>query len=196
MPNEASIVVTEQFVLFWGGWPSQWAKSNFVVDRIPYNCCEQFMMAEKARVFGDFQAESAILAAPNPRKQKALGRQVRGFDAGVWNAVCRGIVYRANLAKFEQSGELYELLMATGERQIVEASPEDAIWGIGLAQDDPRAHDPSRWQGTNWLGVALMQVRDELRRRKGQAAPGMDAELLKQFEAREAIETGRPEGGK
>jgi ribA/ribD-fused uncharacterized protein len=186
----SDVTTTSKFVFFWGGWPSQWFKCAFRINGLPYNCCEQFMMAEKARVFGDYQAEAAILAAPNPRKQKALGRQVRGFDVGVWNAVCRGIVYRANLAKFEQSGELYDLLMATGDRQIVEASPEDAIWGIGLRQDDPRAQDPAQWQGTNWLGVALMQVRDELRRRKGQDAPVMGGELVRQLAAREAIEAG------
>ena len=190
----SDVTTTERFVFFWGGWPSQWHKCTFRIDGLAYNCCEQFMMAEKARVFGDFGAETAILAAPNPRKQKALGRQVRGFDAGVWDAVCRGIVYRANLAKFEQNGELYDLLLATGDRTIVEASPEDAIWGIGLAQDDPRAQDPSQWRGTNWLGVALMQVRDELRRRKGQDAPPMDGDLLKQLEARE-IEAGGAGGG-
>jgi ribA/ribD-fused uncharacterized protein len=186
----SDVTTTSQFVFFWGGWPSQWFKCRFRIDVLEYDCCEQFMMAEKARVFADWQAEAAILAATNPRKQKALGRQVRNFDAATWNAVCRGIVYRANLAKFEQNGELYDLLMATGERTIVEASPEDRIWGIGLRQDDPRAHVPAKWQGTNWLGVAIMQVRDELRRRKGVEAPPMDAELARQLEAREAIEAG------
>jgi hypothetical protein len=186
----SDVTTTARFVFFWGGWPSQWHKCRFRVDGLEYNCCEQFMMAEKARVFADWEAEAAILATPNPRQQKALGRKVRNFDAGVWNSVCRGIVYRANLAKFEQSGELYELLMATGDRTIVEASPQDAIWGIGLRQDDPRAHDPAQWRGTNWLGIALMQVRDELRRRKGAEAPPMDAELVRQIQAREAIEAG------
>jgi ribA/ribD-fused uncharacterized protein len=186
----SDVTTTARFVFFWGGWPSQWHKCRFRVGALEYNCCEQFMMAEKARVFADWEAEAAILATPNPRQQKALGRKVRNFDADVWNSVCRGIVYRANLAKFEQNGELYDLLMGTGDRTIVEASPQDAIWGIGLRQDDPRAHDPAQWRGTNWLGVALMQVRDELRRRKGVAAPPVDAELIRQLEAREAIEAG------
>jgi hypothetical protein len=186
----SDVTTTARFVFFWGGWPSQWHKCRFRVDGLEYNCCEQFMMAEKARVFADWEAEAAILATPNPRQQKALGRKVRNFDADVWNSVCRGIVYRANLAKFEQNGELYDLLMGTGDRTIVEASPQDAIWGIGLRQDDPRAHDPAQWRGTNWLGIALMQVRDELRRRKGAEAPPMDAELVRQIQAREAIEAG------
>jgi ribA/ribD-fused uncharacterized protein len=186
----SDVTTTTRFVFFWGGWPSQWHKGRFRVDAVEYNCCEQFMMAEKARVLGDWEAEAAILATPNPRQQKALGRKVRKFDADTWNGVCRGIVYRANLAKFEQNGDLYDLLMATGDRTIVEASPKDSIWGIGLAQEDPRAHDPAQWRGKNWLGIALMQVRDELRRRKGEEAPPMDAELVHQLEAREAIEAG------
>jgi ribA/ribD-fused uncharacterized protein len=191
----SDVTTTSRYVFFWGGWPSQWHKCAFRVGGLAYNCCEQFMMAEKARVFADWETEGAILAAPNPRKQKALGRQVRNFDAGVWNSVCRGIVYRANLAKFEQKSDLYDALMATGERTIVEASPEDAIWGIGLRQDDPRAQDPEQWRGTNWLGIALMQVRDELRRRKGMDVAPVDPELMRQLEVRERIGAGDAGGG-
>jgi ribA/ribD-fused uncharacterized protein len=182
------ITVTEQFVFFWGGWPSQWFKSEFAIDGVTYNCCEQFMMAEKARVFGDEEAEAAILRSANPGKQKAIGRSVRGFDADVWDSVCRGIVYRGNVAKYEQNRQLGEYLLQTGERTIVEASPTDRIWGIGLAQDDPRVHNPAQWRGTNWLGVAIMQARDEVRRRRGLEAPEVDAELLAQLKAREEPE--------
>ena len=110
------ITVTEQFVFFWGGWPSQMIKSPFVIDGVQYNCCEQFMMAEKARVFG-----------ANPGKQQAIGRSVRGFDADVWDSVCRGIVYRGNVAKYEQNPQLGEYLLQTGERTIVEASPLERL---------------------------------------------------------------------
>jgi ribA/ribD-fused uncharacterized protein len=133
------------------------------------------------------EAEGAIMAASNPREQKALGRKVRGFDEGTWNSVCRGIVYRANLAKFEQDAELNRLLMETGSRTIVEASPKDPIWGIGLGQEDPRAQDPAQWRGTNWLGVALMQVRDELRRRLGESVGPVEDWLRVQLLRRNAI---------
>lgn len=184
-------MVTDRFAFFWGGWPSQWHRCRFSIDGVTYNCCEQFMMAEKARVFGDADVERAILAATNPRQQKALGRTVRHFDVATWNSVCRGIVYLGNLAKFEQNDDLRELLLATEGRTIVEASPKDSIWGIGLAQDDPRAQDPRTWRGKNWLGVALLQVRDELDRRSGKGAAEMDAMLTKQLAAREAITTNR-----
>ena len=179
-----SIVTTERFVLFWGGWPSQWAKAHFVVDGVPYNCCEQYMMAEKARVFGDDDALQKILAAADPKKQKAIGRTVRGFDEAVWNGVCRGVVYSGNLARFSQHRGSRAELLATGDRTIVEASPLDRIWGIGLAPDDPAAQDPAQWRGTSWLGVALMQVREALR--NGGRTPEDDDELRSQL-ARRAV---------
>jgi ribA/ribD-fused uncharacterized protein len=182
----ADITIIDKFVLFWGSWPSQFFKAKFEIDNVTYVCCEQFMMAEKARVFGDVETEQAILAAKSPREHNALGRKVRGFDPAIWNTVCRGIVYRGNLAKYEQNSELRESLLATGDRTIVEASPEDRIWGIGLAQDNPRAQQPENWQGTNWLGIALMQVRDELQRRSGSAAPPFDGDLRAQLSARQS----------
>lgn len=179
------ITETDRFVLFWGGWPSQWAPAHFEVDGVAYNCCEQFMMAEKARVFGDEEALAKILAAPSPREQKALGRKVRNFNEGTWNGVCRGVVYTGNLARFSQDPQLRRLLLATGDKAIVEASPTDRIWGIGLAQDDPDAQRPDRWRGRNWLGIALMQVRDALRRApKGGPSEPTDPELLAQLALR------------
>lgn len=190
----AEITTTDQFVLFWGSWPSQFFKAPFTIDGQAYVCCEQFMMAEKARVFGDADAERAILSATSPAEHKALGRKVRGFDGDVWNTVCRGVVYRGNLAKYEQNRDLRERLMATGSRTIVEASPTDRIWGIGLAQDDPRALDSAQWRGTNWLGVALMQVRDELRRNVGESAQPPEAWLGEQLRSRQAVrDKGRSE---
>src|SRR5687768_6100567 len=92
--------VTERdgFVFFWRGWPSQWHLSDFTIDGVTYNCAEQFMMAEKARVFGDVDVLAEILATSSPGKQKALGRRVRGFDSAVWDSVCRGIVYQGSVA--------------------------------------------------------------------------------------------------
>jgi ribA/ribD-fused uncharacterized protein len=175
---------TDRFVLFWGGWPSQWHKARFVVNGVEYNCCEQYMMAEKAAVFGDEDARAQILATRDPRKQKAFGRKVRGFDENVWNSVCRGIVYVGNLARFSQDGTMRKALLATSTKTIVEASPMDRIWGIGIAQDDERALDPAKWQGTNWLGVALMQVRDTLR---GSRAELEDEELARQLDRRSSV---------
>ena len=185
------VTETDRFVFFWSGWPSQWHPAAFTVDGVRYNRCEQFMMAEKARVFGDADAVAKVLAADDPRQQKSLGRKVRGFDPVVWDGVCRGIVYHGNLARFSQDPVLAGTLLKSGEKTIVEASPLDAVWGIGLAADDPRASDPGQWPGTNWLGVALMQVREALRR-GSVAAPAepTDEELLRQLDRRRSIGRG------
>jgi len=181
------ITETDAFVLFWGGWPSQWHPARFLAGGVEYTCCEQYMMAEKARVFGDADALAEILAADSPRAQKAIGRKVKGFDPAVWDAVCRGIVYAGNLARFSQDAETRQTLLSTGDRTIVEASPTDRIWGIGLAQDDPKALDPAQWRGTNWLGVALMQVRETLRAAAEGREAKLDDWLAEQLERRQQL---------
>jgi ribA/ribD-fused uncharacterized protein len=153
----------EDFVFFWGGTFSQWAPSNFVIDGIKYVTAEQYMMAKKALVFKDQEAYDQIMASKHPREQKAIGRRVKNFNADVWSVISREVVYQANYAKFTQNPEMREELMATGGLEIVEASPEDKIWGIGLHETDPRAWDKSTWEGTNWLGEAIMKVREQLR---------------------------------
>jgi ribA/ribD-fused uncharacterized protein len=183
----SDVITTDAHVFFWNGWPSQWYASRFSIDNVEYSCCEQFMMAEKARVFRDAQSERAILDADHPKAQKALGRNVRGFDEAIWNSVCRGIVYRGNLAKFGQNDPLRVTLLGTEHRVIVEASPYDRIWGIGLAPDDDRIHNPAKWRGSNWLGIAIMQVRDQLRQTQDGLSASLDAELRLQLERRELM---------
>jgi len=186
-PSSYNLIIMDRFVLFWDGWPSQWLLCDMVIDDVQYNCCEQWMMAEKARVFKDDYSLYAILASKTPREQKALGRKVRGFDPALWDSVCRGIVYAGNLAKFSQNSALQRVLLATGDRIIVEASPVDPIWGIGLHQDDLRAQDPAQWRGTNWLGVAIMQVRETLKRQSQNLPPLLDPELQNQLDNRKNL---------
>lgn len=163
MDNENDVVTRGNYVFFWGGWPSQWAPAKFVLDDVPYNCAEQYMMAEKARLFGDEDRLRKILASDSPRGQKEHGRRVAGFVADKWNAVCRDVVVRGNVAKFGQNRELRTLLMATEERTLVEASPYDNIWGIGLNITNALATPPEKWPGKNWLGLSLMEARRLLR---------------------------------
>ena len=152
----------EDFVFFWGGPFSQWAKYRIVINGKTYITCEQFMMAEKARLFGDTVAESKIMATNDPREQKAFGRKVKNFDAEKWSAACEEIVYQANLAKFSQHDELKNKLLATGDKIIAEASPQDAIWGIGMAENHINVADTNLW-GQNLLGKAIMRVREKLK---------------------------------
>lgn len=152
----------EIFTLFYNGPFSQWSRHSFKVDGVYYNCAEQYMMAEKARLFEDKLAEKQIMNATHPRDQKAIGRKVENFKEKPWNAVARDIVYRGNYAKFTQNKKLKQYITETVGTTIVEASPYDAIWGIKLAKRDPDCHDRKKWQGTNWLGEVLMKVRDDI----------------------------------
>ena len=167
----------DDFVFFWGHTDrkedvnksclSQWYMCSFVVDNVSYNCAEQFMMAEKARIFGDDDTWQQIMASYDPMTIKKLGRKVRNFNAYVWKKNCQQIVKRGNLAKFSQNQKLLEYLLGTGDKILVEASPKDTIWGIGLAEDASEASNPRLWQGENLLGFALMEVRDMLKGRFG-----------------------------
>jgi ribA/ribD-fused uncharacterized protein len=163
------------FLFFWGhragpgqgvGKPvlSQWWPAAFELDGVHYLTAEHFMMAGKARLFGDTERLAMILAARTPDRAKALGRMVRGFDSAAWDAAAFDIVVRGNLAKFGQNEALQRFLLATGERVLVEASPVDPVWGIGMVESDVRAADPAQWQGSNLLGFALMAVRAQLQR--------------------------------
>jgi ribA/ribD-fused uncharacterized protein len=157
---------TSKFVFFWGGTFSQWHPSNFDIDGVNYNCCEQYMMAKKALLFGDRETHRKIMDSKLPKEQKALGRLVKGFDTDKWNEVCREHVYEGNLAKFRQNPKMYQELLATGTKELVEASPFDTIWGIGLSESDKNILERSKWKGTNWLGEALMRVRETLLNKK------------------------------
>lgn len=163
-----------KFLHFWGHRPkrdgtlgascfSQWWPSRFVVDGVEYATAEHWMMASKARLFEDPEAERAALTAANPALAKKAGRLVRGFDEAVWRRERYGIVLAGSLHKFGQDEALREYLLGTGNRVLVEASPLDPIWGIGLAADAPEADDPTRWRGLNLLGFALTEARERLR---------------------------------
>ena len=154
--------MAEQFHFFWSGVFSQWHPSPFMIDGVWYTCAEQYMMAEKARLFGDAVAESRIMGTTDPSDQKRYGRQVRGFVKQQWDAVARDVVYRASVEKFRQNPDLLELLLSTEGKTLVEASPYDTVWGIGLDRTDLRARNRSTWQGTNWLGECLMKARAAL----------------------------------
>lgn len=152
----------DRFVFFWDGFLSQWQPCVFEVDGVTYDCAEQYMMHRKALLFGDRAMADRILSAATPREQKLMGQRVQGFDSTVWEREREGIVFRGNLAKFSQNAGLQKKLLRTGDKTLVEASPHDIIWGIGLAADDPDALDPSKWRGRNLLGQVLMRVRSTI----------------------------------
>jgi ribA/ribD-fused uncharacterized protein len=160
---ETKTTTAPEFFFFAGGWLSQWYKCDFTVDGQKYNCAEQWMMAEKSRLFKDEKTRQDILKEQSPRAQKILGRLAKPFNGKLWDLNKEQIVYEGNRAKFSQNPHLKKLLLETGDKHIVEASPWDTIWGIGLAANDPRAKDPTKWRGQNLLGKALMRVRNDLK---------------------------------
>lgn len=169
-----------KFLPFWGHRPradgrvgseclSQWWPAEFVLDGRTFRTAEHYMMWAKAELFGAAELAEQVLAAGNPGAAKALGRRIEGFDEDLWAADRFEIVVTGNVAKFGQHDELRRFLLGTGDRVLVEASPVDRIWGIGMAADDERAEDPSRWEGANLLGFALMEARARLRGDSGTA---------------------------
>ncbi|MEV7018434.1 NADAR family protein [Streptomyces sp. NPDC093991] len=163
-----------KYLHFWGHRPlpdgrigasclSQWWPAPFTVDGVEYATAEHWMMAAKARLFGDAEGERRVLAAAHPSRAKKAGRLVRGFDEETWRRERFGIVVEGSVHKFAAHEGLRSFLLGTGERILVEASPVDRVWGIGLAAGDEAAHDPTRWRGPNLLGFALMEARRRLR---------------------------------
>lgn len=162
-----------KYLMFWGHRPqrdgsvgagclSQWWPSPFTVDGVDYATAEHWMMAGKARLFGDDESAARILAAATPGEAKKLGRLVRGFDEYSWVRHRWDLVVEGNVAKFGQDLALRDYLAGTASRVLVEASPRDRIWGIGVSASSERAADPARWPGLNLLGFALMEARSRL----------------------------------
>ncbi len=160
-----------KYLFFWGHQGggalgaeclSQWYPAAFTVDGRRFATAEHFMMFGKAMLFGDEEVAERIVAARSPGAAKRLGREVRGFDEATWAERRFDIVVRGNEAKFGQNAELGDFLSTTGTKVLVEASPTDRIWGIGMAKDAPHATNPLEWRGSNLLGFALMEVRRRL----------------------------------
>jgi ribA/ribD-fused uncharacterized protein len=155
--------ITDDFVFFWNGIYSQWYSSNFIINDITFNCCEQYMMYMKAKTFNDDEIAQEILKETSPMIHKSLGKKVKNFDRDLWDQKCFSIVYQANFAKFSQNENLKKQLLETGNRILVEASPYDKIWGIKMGVGDDYIESPSHWEGLNLLGFVLTTVRKNLR---------------------------------
>lgn len=160
-----------KYLFFWGHQPakngqvskscfSQWWEQSFTIDKIEYKSAEHWMMAEKARLFNDEEMWASIINAATAGAAKKLGRQVSNFDPAIWDKHKFQIVVEGNKHKFEQAEDQATFLLNTKERVLVEASPKDQIWGIGMAQNSKDAERPDHWRGQNLLGFALMEVRD------------------------------------
>lgn len=165
---------TFDYLYFWGHSPSkdglanksclsQWYASGFEHEGRYFATAEHWMMWHKALTAGDEESAVAIFIDDDPRRVKAIGRNVRNYDDKKWAAVKYPTVVQGNVLKFGAKKELKDFLLGTGNTVLVEASPYDKQWGIGLRAEEARAlDDPAHWQGTNLLGWALMEARDQL----------------------------------
>lgn len=164
-----------KYLHFWGHTPSKdgsvsascfsqwWEGHSFTESGHTFLTAEHYMMAGKARLFQDEKMLAEILASSSPGEAKALGRKVRNFDQETWKKHRCEIVIQGNYLKFSQHPELKSFLIQTGDRILVEASPRDRIWGIGMGRNHENAENPALWRGSNLLGFCLMEVRDQLR---------------------------------
>ena len=145
------------------GFLSNWYLSDFRIDGIDFSSMEQYMMYEKALCFGDEKIAKEILAERDVARIKELGRLVSGYDDHIWNGVRQIVIYEGLMAKFSQNDSLKSKLLDTKDCTLVECAVKDRSWGIGLSMTDQRRFIPSEWQGHNYLGYALMMVRDKLK---------------------------------
>jgi ribA/ribD-fused uncharacterized protein len=162
-----------KYLLFWGHTAksnhavckscfSQWYDAPFKAEGVLYRTAEHYMMAHKAKLFNDQKAYKRILDCKHPREAKSIGREIGSFSEPVWLEKRFDIVVAGNIAKFSYHSALRAYLLNTGDRVLVEASPVDTIWGIGLAVGHEAAENPKQWRGLNLLGFALMQARNAL----------------------------------
>lgn len=161
--GKSNYTIKDNYILFYNGHFSNWYPAAFVLNGYKYNCVEQYMMYMKAITFYDQDSAAKIMKSINPGEQKRLGKNVANFTDIKWDSVKEQIVYDGCLAKYIQNQDIHDLLLETGDMILVEASPYDKIWGIGLSESDSRATDESQWQGQNLLGIALMKVRKTLK---------------------------------
>ncbi len=163
-----------EFIYFWGHTSkhnnqvdascfSQWFESSFVVNNITYKTSEHWMMAQKALLFNDQNSFDKIINCDKPGEAKELGRKVLGYDDQKWDEKKFDIVRLGNIHKFNQNPTLAEYLLKTGDKILVEASPVDIIWGIGLSKESSDINNIYCWRGQNLLGFVLMEVRDFLK---------------------------------
>ena len=145
---------------------SQWFESPFTVENTVYPTAEHWMMAQKALLFGDEESYNKVINTPNPKDVKSIGRQIKNYDDAIWNKSKYDIVKTGNIHKFSQNAALADYLLKTGDRVLVEASPVDAIWGIGLSADSVDIENVYAWRGENLLGFALIEARDFLQNSK------------------------------
>jgi len=158
----------EKYTFFWGGPLSNFYTCYFTdSDGVAYSCVEQFYASKKAIFFKDSHTYQSILSTKDPKKQKSLGRKVTNFNAAEWYGEgsdfnpAKDFMYQGCYLKFSQNEKFKKFLLETKGTFLVEASPYDKIWGIGMAECWLATYRKF-WKGKNWLGDILTKVREDI----------------------------------
>ncbi|MEM7084212.1 MAG: NADAR family protein [Pseudomonadota bacterium] len=128
---------------------SNFSKYGIECDGLWWETVEHYFQAQK---FDNEEYREKIRRAHGPKQAASLGRSRSEPIRVDWNEIRIDVMKRAVRKKFLTHKSLKEMLMATGDEEIVENSPGDYFWGCGK--------DGS---GSNWLGRIIMEIRDELR---------------------------------
>ena len=154
--------------------------SNFWIHKDPYNftipewCgtfknkkvqitfAEKAIMLCKASLMDNKEAFYKILDCKTPFGCKKLGRSIKPFNEKLWIDNVMNIAKEIVFAKFNSNIELKQKLIDTGDKIIAEAAEHDMLWGIGMSCQNMNNQFPNRWNGSNILGWALMEVRKNL----------------------------------
>ena len=155
---------TETHVLFWGGPFSNFYEAPFQAEGHSFKTSEQYFMWKKAMTFGDEETAALILAAETPKEAKKLGRKVKGYDDGIWAEKRESIMEEGCYRKYTSNPALKKMLLSYPDKEFVEASPYDKIWGIGLGEEEAARREEKEWPGQNLLGKVLGRVRDRIKR--------------------------------
>lgn len=157
--------ITNKYIFFYRDKIAQWHMADMIAPPLAtkYNCCEQYMMHQKALLFEDREIAERIMKAVKPKEHQDLGKLVKGFDKEVWDANKYNIVANGNWLKFTQNTYLLkELLDLPHDKIFVEASPIDLVWGVGLDENNPKIDDEINWRGQNLLGKVITETRNRI----------------------------------
>ena len=154
--------ITDTHIYFWGSIYSNWEPCKINYNSLLFESSEHLFMYLKAQYFNDIETANLILKTSSPSEAKALGRKIKNFDEDKWIHERENAMYIACYEKFYQNKDLKEKLLLTKDKTLVEGSPYDFIYGVGLKWDDKLILDEKNWKGLNLLGITLMKVREDL----------------------------------
>lgn len=161
--KQVSKLNLDGYHFFLRGFLSQWYWSLFSEAGRDFCTAEQYMMFQKAQLFGDDYVAEQIMGVTSPSQQKKWGRQVSNFDPDTWNKHKVQIVYQGSWLKFSQNEDLKEELLNTRPQLLVEANPKDPIWSCGLTIEQAQQTPIDQWPGENLLGQILTLIRSQFK---------------------------------